>query len=113
MFKNLTLIKEYPNGVGLNIPLRLYRTESEDDERIRYRWHFGYQEKFIKPLCPLIESTPFWGEQHWIEIEGYWLWWLSFTTEDPEIPKGQVNWWYKWYGRQFDMCVNYCRKNFG
>jgi len=106
----MNLVKEYPDGVGPNIPLRLYWTiEKDSDDNIYYRWHFGYPEKFIKPLCPVIESSPYWGEVHWAEIDGFWVWWLSVTTTTPEIPKEKVNFWYRFYGRMFNMCVNYLR----
>jgi len=109
--KNLKLVKEYPDGVGPNIPLQLYQTiEKRSNDENHYRWHFEYPKNLIEPLCPLIESTPYWGEQHWTEVDGFWIWQLPFTTTTPEIPKEKINYWYKFYGQMFKMCINYLKK---
>lgn len=89
-FENLELVKEYP-GIFLKgtKSLRIYKSKGKDDDQ--YRWHFGYPKEFIKPFCPLIETTPFWGEQHWTEQDGFYIWWLMIMTDTPDLPIEELN----------------------
>jgi hypothetical protein len=76
MFNEAVLIKEFVNHMNGKYNLRVYYSEQGD----RYRWHFGYPKQIIDILLPLLETTPYWGEQHWCEIDDYYLYWLPITT---------------------------------
>lgn len=94
LFENLELIHEYPGWfLQRTKPLRIYKTTSTNKDGTKsYRLHFGYPEEFIKPFCPLIESTPFWGEQHWTEHEGFWVFPSQIALGSPdEYPVEKLN----------------------
>jgi hypothetical protein len=112
-FENLEMVKEYPKWfLNRTLPLRVYRTHDEPKkgEKITYRWHFGYPEKVIKPFCPLIETTIYWGEPHWTEHEGFWLWWLPFTTESKELPMKELNEANGWRRRSLGECLKFLQR---
>lgn len=75
------LLKEFVNHISGKWNLRVYYSLSHNKW---YRWHFGYPKAIIDPLLPLLETTPFWGESHWCEIDGYYLYWLPILSESNE-----------------------------
>lgn len=112
-FDNLEMVKEYPGWfMKGTLPLRIYCTHDEpkNEEKIAYRWHFGYPKKFIKIFCPLIETTPFWGEQHWTEQEGFYLWWIPTVTNTKELPLKELNDWANWRRRSFGNCLDFMKR---
>ncbi len=88
-FKNLEFVKEYPTIIAGKYPLRLYR--SREGVKANYRYHFGFPEGMVKPICTILECTPFWGEEHWKEVDGFWLWWLTIMSETEDIPSVELN----------------------
>ncbi len=93
-FHKLKMVKEYPGWfLKRTKPLRVYRSSDTDKSgKVTYRYHFGFPVEFIKPFCPLIESTPFWGEQHWAEQDGFWLWWTPVTSDAKNpLPLDELN----------------------
>lgn len=114
-FDNLELYKEYPGWfMGGRKSLRLYRTcEVDADGNITsYRWHFGYPDTLVRPVCPLLETTLYWGEQHWYETDdGYWLWWLPIVTKDKDyFPKEELNRETDWRRRSMGKVINFFTK---
>jgi len=81
-FDKFELIKEYPDMIAGKSSLRVYRSFDEK----RYRYHFGFEENFIRPFCPMVECGPYWGEQHWKEDDGYWIWFTAVLKNDTEFP---------------------------
>lgn len=79
----ITLLKEYKNFLFGKLPLRIYTSRfSPTDESKpieKWRYHFGFPEEVVKPLSLLLETTVAWGEKHWKEHEGFWIWWLTVT----------------------------------
>ena len=93
LFENLELVKEYPGFfLRRTKPLKVYRTHevAKSGKPTSYRYHFGYPEELVKPFCPLLETTPFWGEAHWTEVDGFWLWWTSITAPNTDYPSPDV-----------------------
>ena len=86
IFSNFEFVKEYPTVISGKLPVRIYK--SYDDNK--YRWHVGFKEDFVKPLCSLLECAPYWGEMHWKEEDGFWIWWTMTVTDDEELPFGQL-----------------------
>lgn len=112
-FDNLELVKEYPNWfLNKTKALRVYRTSEKDKygKVLSYRYHIGYPEEFIKPFCPLIETTPFWGEQHWTEIDGFWLWWTVIVTKDNKYPINELNKDNLFRRNSFARCLEFLQK---
>lgn len=101
-FSNLELVKEYPTMLMGKFPLRLYR--SKDTKDSFYRYHFGFPEKIVKPLSVMLETTPYWGEQHWDIIDGFWIWWLAITSEGIEVPNEKLNSELKWRLNSANKC---------
>jgi hypothetical protein len=81
LFENPVLIKVFENHISGKFALRLYQTERDK----RYRWHFGYPKEIIDPLLPLLETTPYWGERHWAEHEGFYLYFLYVLTGGKDV----------------------------
>jgi len=104
--KNPKLQKEYPKFLSNKWDLRIYYTVEEDF----YRFHFGFPENLVKPLCPLLECSPYWGEQHWIEVDGFWLWWLPYREKTNKPKKEKLNSWLKFYLSQYNMCLRFLTK---
>ena len=77
----------------------------------RYRFHFGFPEKIVEPVHDLLECSPYWGEQHWQEIDGFWLWWLSYTEEVKKPKKEKLNHWLKFHVSQYNLCLGFLTKN--
>jgi len=86
-FDNLKLYREYPTMISGKEPLRLYTSDFENGE---VRWHFGFPERMVKPVHELLESTPFWGESHWTEQDGFWVYWLTCCSKEEEFPAEEL-----------------------
>jgi len=87
--KGLVLVKEFKDVISNKYSVRVYYAEDGN----RYRWFLGFPKEIVEPLCPLLECTPYWGEQHAAEeVDGeneFWIWWETELTESKdEIPKG-------------------------
>ncbi len=108
-FSNLVLVKEYPTMLMGKFPLRLY--QSKEEQNSFYRYHFGFPEVIVKHLTPMLETTPYWGEKHWIEIEGFWLWFLTIMPKDNlEIPNKELDRELSWRLRSANKCLDLLRK---
>ena len=83
MIKDFEFVKEFPNIISGKITIRLYRSPARYH---KYNYHVGFPKEFIETLCPLIEASPYWGEQHWREEDGFWIWWTRVMTDDEELP---------------------------
>jgi hypothetical protein len=94
-FDSFELVKQYDNMIVGKYPLRLYRSRFMPDDTEKpiesYRYHLGFPKKLIAPFCPLIESTPFWGEQHWTEHEDFYVWWTMITEGIDVIPYDRLD----------------------
>lgn len=81
MYDDFELIKTFKTIIAEKFPLRLYRSRfypTDINKPIeKYRYHFGFPEALVKPICLLLETTLFWGEEHWKEEDGFWIWWLT------------------------------------
>jgi len=82
-FDNLKLYREYPTILSGKKPLRIYTTDFRDK---KVRWHFGFPKSMVEPVRQLLETTPFWGEQHWTEQDGFWVYWLTCCSQKDEFP---------------------------
>jgi hypothetical protein len=90
IYGNPVLAKEFVSHLNGKYNLRLYYTPAKADER-RFRWHFGYPEQIIKYLLPLLETTPFWGDQHWLELDGYYVYVLHVVTDTNGLTVNLLN----------------------
>jgi len=73
---------------GREIEFRIYRTPElkvSPLQQPRWWWHFGFPEALVSSLCPLLECTPYWGDQHWAERDGYWIWATSVVSDSSEL----------------------------
>ena len=86
-FDNLKLYSEYPTMLSGKRPLRIYTSGFREG---KVRWHFGFQESMVKPVRQLLETTPFWGEQHWTEQDGFWVYWTTCCTPEGEFPQKEL-----------------------
>lgn len=69
------------SNLGREVEIRVYSTP----EGNRRRWHFGFPKKLVSPLCPLLACTPYWGDAHWAERDGFWLWHTAIVSDSPEL----------------------------
>jgi len=88
-FKNLELIKQYDNIISNKEPVRLCK--SKEGNTLPFRYHLGFPERIISPLCPLLETTVYWGETHWREEDGFWIWQTPLTGKNEDIPYNNLN----------------------
>ena len=98
------LIKTFDTIIAGKFPLRLYRSRfspTDLDKPIEeYRYHFGFPEKLVKPAALLLETTPYWGNKHWKEEDGFWIWWLTVTSNAKNGPP------YKALNRRLDYMLH-------
>lgn len=87
LWKDIELVEEFPKALGRKLPIRVYRASDHD----RWRWFLGFPREAVKPLCPLLESSPYWGEIHCAEDGDFWLWWQMILTNSDEIPLKELN----------------------
>ena len=115
-FDNFKFVKEFPTILAGKHPLRLYRSRFSPDDPEKpiekYRWHFGFPEKIVKPLCPLLEATPYWGETHWKEEDGFWIYWLHDISDisEEEIPS-KLNKTLKLYLTSYNQVLRFFSKS--
>lgn len=109
-FESLTLYKTYKKLLNNKWDVCLYYTIEKRQKETAYRWHFGFPEKIIKPFLPLLETTPYWGEQHWKEIDEFYLYWLTSVTEKPEPEIDRLERMLKgFYIPAYNKCFFLCR----
>ena len=89
--EDFALVCEKPNFLVGKYPFRVYRSRfspigKPDEPATAWRYHFGFPKALVEPICRLLETSPYWGEAHWREHEGFWLWWLSVTGEADQPP---------------------------
>lgn len=101
-FSNLQLIAEYPKMINGKYPFRLYST---DEENGKIRYHFGWPEFIIKPFLPLLETTLYWGEPHWTEQDGFYIYWLPIVSEQNNPNWKELNKLMKFQFRSFNECL--------
>lgn len=107
-FEKPQLVKECPKILVNKYSLRVYKTKESDN---KWRWHFGFPKELVEPLCPLLESTPYWGEQHWYEDEDdFWLWWLFEKTKTIKPPIKKLCFWLKWHTNMYNRCLSFLKK---
>lgn len=104
--EEIFFVKEYPTALGGKKPVRIYRSRTGE----QWRWFLGFPEEAVKPLCPLLETTPYWGEQHCGEHDGFWLWWTTTVTTDDAVPVQKLNGHLKWMTRAATTCLDLCAK---
>jgi len=107
-FNNLELIKEYKNFLSEKWDFRVYR--SFENSNGIYYFHFGFPEKIVKPLCPILECSPYWGTTHWKEIDGFWLWFSCYTSKNKIPEKEKLTQWLKFFLNHYNMCFRFCSK---
>jgi len=114
LFDNLELVKEYPGQfLKQTKPLRIYRSHdaSKKGKTTSYRYHFGYPKELVEPFCPLLEATLYWGEPHWTEIDGFWLWWTSITVKATDYyPLEAINKENGFRRHAFSQCLDFYRR---
>ena len=111
--KSPKLYKEYPKFLRVkedaSYDLRIYTTQDEGDNLIR--WHFGFPKIAVEPLLPLLETTLYWGEQHWTEDEGFYLWWLPIMTNSVDsFPKEKITRSLEFLIEQYNKCLLQVRR---
>lgn len=111
--QGIVFVKEFPTAISDKYPVRVYYSKERDNGKC-YRWFLGFQKKQVEPLCPLLESSPYWGEQHAAEeIDGekeFWIWWETELTESKdEIPK-KLNRCLKFKLMMYNECMNFLGK---
>lgn len=113
-FDKLELVVHKDNIISGKEPIRIYRTTTQDKDGITtYRYHIGFPEKVVKILCPLLETTPYWGEQHWKEIDGFWLWWTAITGKGgDDAPFDKLNRELDWRLKSANKVLQWLRKSF-
>ena len=104
-FENLKLIKEYPKMISNKYPLRLYFSDFRKDESNKVRYHFGWPKFIVKPLCPLLETTLYWGEEHWVEDGNFYIYWLPIISVEGEVPYDELNKMLKFQLGSFNQCL--------
>jgi len=111
---SLTLHREYPDIIGSDAgdqPLRVYCTTETYTGSKRVRWHFGFHKKLVEALCPLLESSPYWGEKHWAEDGDWWIWWCPYMTDPGEEPPFKdLNRWLSFLLKQHNTCYNLMKR---
>lgn len=84
-FDDLELVKEFPKILCGTKPLRVYRSRSfpvDTDKPIeKWRYHFGFPTELVLPLSILLETSPYWGDRHWHEEDGFRLWRLTIVGD--------------------------------
>lgn len=103
LWPEIEFVKEWPTALGGKKPLRLYRAKRGET----WRWFFGFPEEMVKPICLLLETTLYWGEEHIAEHEGFYIWWLMVTTDTKEIPRAELESQLKWHLRMARKCVDW------
>jgi hypothetical protein len=114
-FDDFEFVKEYPVIIAGKHPLRLYRSRfspNELDKPIeKVRWHFGFPKKIVEPLCPMLESTPYWGEIHWKEDGDFWIWWLTDFSDINEGVPDKLNKTLERYFKSYNQLLNWFKRS--
>ena len=88
---SLELVFEKERFICERLPLRMYRSRFSPEDLKKpiekWRYHFGFPEGLVKPVAQLLETTIAWGEKHWKEHEGFWIWWLAISGKEPPWDK--------------------------
>ncbi len=89
--ESLTLVKEYPDMISGEMPLRLYRTnEAGEDEPPSYRWHFGWpKEIFAGPVLTFIQTSVYWDNGYWCDDGDFTIWWIHLITENETLTEDE------------------------
>jgi hypothetical protein len=115
-FGELEFIKEYPTLISGKKPLRLYRTKTTDANGglvDNYRYHFGFPKEVVELLCPMLETTLYWGERHWKEDGGFWIWWLMIVQEGTDVPVDKLNRELDWRMKYASKCLQWLARAYG
>ena len=114
-FDDFKFVKEYPTIIAGKYPLRLYTSRfspNELDKPIeKVRWHFGFPKQVVQPLCPMLESSPYWGETHWKEDGDFWIWWLMDFSENDGIIPDKLNKTLEWYFKSYNQLLNWFKRS--
>jgi len=115
-FEDFKFVKEFPTIIVGKYPLRLYRSRFSPDDLNKpiekYRWHFGFPKFMVEPLCPMLEASPYWGETHWKEEDGFWIWWLTDISDAKEemIPD-KLNKTLDFYFKSYNHVINFYKRS--
>lgn len=91
MKKNPEYIKQWDNSVRHGekaIKIRAYCSENLTnlEDRKHYIWYMAFPKDVIDPFMPIIETSPYFGDQHEFEINGFYLYavfgWNSNNLSD-------------------------------
>lgn len=89
----LELVWEKKNYLCGRITLRVYKSRFSPVDLKKpieeWRYHFGFPREMVESLAMLLETSVYWGEKHWKEHEGFWLWMLTVTGE--KTPWNKLN----------------------
>lgn len=89
------LVRTFDTIIAGKLPLKLYRSRfspTDTDKPIeKYRYHFGFPEGLVKPIALLLETSPYWGDPHWKEEDGFWIWHLPVVGDGEEPPYKTLN----------------------
>ena len=113
-FDDFEPFEEYPTILMGKFPFRVYRSRfmpTETDKPITsYRYHFGFPKKLVEPICLLLETTVYWGEAHWHEHEGFWIWHTYITGRvDQAVPYKDLDRELASRIRQYNHCIEWYR----
>jgi hypothetical protein len=114
-FDDFKFVKEYPTILAGKHPLRLYRSRFSPDDLNKpiekYRWHFGFPKNIVEPVGVLLETTPYWGEVHWKEEDGFWIYWLHDVSDasEEEIPS-KLNKTLDFYLRSYNQVIGFYKR---
>ena len=114
-FDDFEFVKEYSTMLADKHPLRLYRSRFNPNDLSKpiqeYRWHFGFPKTILpEPMLMLLETSPYWGEQHWKEEDGFYIYWLHDVSEKDEgIPK-KLNKTLEFYLRSYNQVLNFYKR---
>jgi len=90
-FPELEFVRDMPihSDKGRQLVVKLYRSRHEPGDLSQpvqsYRWHFGFPKGLVEPIALLLETSPYWGEQHWCVRDDCWLWCTSCVS-DASLP---------------------------
>ena len=112
-FAHLKYVYEEPKHLCEEHDLRVYTSEVQanghtpsDGEQEQVRYHIGFPEYLVKPIAILLETSPYWGEAHWCEEDGFWLYWLRICGgKDEPIPFADIDKNLKFKLKAYNRCL--------
>ena len=83
--EKLEFIKEFTNVISNKFSVRVYRNRFNPTDLTKpiteYRYHFGFPKELIEPIALLLETTCYWGEQHWKEEDNCFIYWTTIVEK--------------------------------